>query len=89
MFSLCCSYSEILHLFFAMDIYSFAISMPIDFRLYSIATKQDVPVPTNGSNTIPFFGQVNIIGVRHKSAGYGAKWTVLPCVSSGPAQAGS
>ena len=73
-----CSYSSGTQRSFAIEIYSSAISIPIDFLLFSIATRHDVPVPTKGSNTIPFGGQVSMMGVLHKSAGYGAKWDVLP-----------
>ena len=59
------------------------MSIPIDLCLSCAATKLVVPVPTNGSNTIPSGGQVNTIGVLTKSSGNGAKCNFRPWVSSG------
>ena len=44
--------------------------MPIDFLLCLNATKAVVPLPENGSNTIPSNGQVAKIGILQTSSGY-------------------
>ena len=49
--------------------YSSEISSPIDLRLCFMATKDVVPLPEKGSNTIPLSGQVARIGILHKSSG--------------------
>src|SRR5262249_3840974 len=72
-----------LHLSSANRRYSLDISIPTDLRPSQNATRFVVPVPANGSNTIPPSGHVARIGIRHKSSGYGAKWSFRFCVSSG------
>ena len=49
--------------------YSAEISMPIDFRPSAKATTFVVPVPVNGSRTVPPSGQVASIGILHRSSG--------------------
>src|SRR5690348_4794389 len=76
-------HKSLIHLSSASCKYSFERSMPTDFLSRFCATYIVVPVPQNGSRTIPSGGQVATIGILHKSAGYGAKCSVRFCVSSG------
>lgn len=66
------------HRSFASSIYSSDISIPIDCRFILMATILVVPVPENGSSTVPSGGHVKTIGTLTKSSGYGAKWSFRP-----------
>ena len=57
------------HRLVAIAIYSRELSIPTDFRRRFLATSIVVPVPQNGSRTIPSSGQVARIGILQRSSG--------------------
>ena len=72
----------LLILSFDVCIYSGLKSIPTPHLPNFNAAETVVPVPLNGSKTIPPSGQVAMIGILKSSSGYTAQWLSVRQVSS-------